>query len=100
LAIGGFLEKDSSGDGKTERLTLVKLCSSVSAWVACLSHSLWRTTRAAWGLGAIIRAMSTHGLRSLGLGTVCLVVPCRRPAHSGLALIGHECAVGLGAHGP
>lgn len=41
-------------------------------------------------LGAINRATSTPTLRSLGLDTTCLVAPYRRPAHSGLALIGHE----------
>jgi hypothetical protein len=48
------------------------------------------------GLSAIIWAMPTPGLCSLGLGAARRVVACERPAHSGLVPIGHECAAGRG----
>jgi hypothetical protein len=57
-----------------------------------ISYSLLRTARAAWTPSAIIRAMSTLGLRSLRLGMTHRVAPCQRPAHSDLIPIGHECA--------
>jgi hypothetical protein len=40
-ASGGFLNKESSGHGKTEHPTSVKLHASVSLGVACLSHVLY-----------------------------------------------------------
>jgi hypothetical protein len=52
--------------------------------------------RVAWGLSAIIRAMPTPGLCSLGLGAICLVVPYKRSAYSCLFSIGHECTIGWG----
>jgi hypothetical protein len=56
------------------------------------SYYLQRTARAACDPSVIIRATSTPGLRSLGLGMACLVVSYERSAHSGLVPIGHECA--------
>jgi hypothetical protein len=50
----------------------------------------------AWIPGAIIQAMPTPSLRSLGLDVSRRVVSCHRPSHSGLVTIGHECAVGRG----
>jgi hypothetical protein len=49
-------------------------------------------------LGSIIQAMSTPGLRSLGLGMTRHVVSCHRPTHSDLVAIGHECAQTEGMH--
>jgi hypothetical protein len=43
-------------------------------------YSLWRTAWATWGLSAIIRAILTPVLRSLGLDAVCLIAPYRRSA--------------------
>jgi hypothetical protein len=61
-----------------------------------VSYSLWWVTRAAWGQSAIIRAIPTPSLRSLGLGVVRRVVPYQRSTHSDLVLVGHECDVGWG----
>jgi hypothetical protein len=36
------------------------------------------------------------GLHGRGLGVARCVVPCHRPAHLGLVVIGHECAAGRG----
>jgi hypothetical protein len=47
-----------------------------------------------------MRAMSTPGLRSLGVGAVRRDVPYKRSAHSGQVLIGHVCIVGQGVLGP
>jgi hypothetical protein len=44
------------------------------------------------GPSAIICAMSTPDLRSLGLDAARRVVPYQRDAHSGLVSLGHECA--------
>jgi hypothetical protein len=51
------------------------------------------------GLSAIIWAMPTLSLPSLELGVSRRVAPCQRPVHSGLVLIGHECATGRGCVG-
>jgi hypothetical protein len=53
-----------------------------------------------WVPGTIFQAMLTPGLRSLGLNAAWRVVPCHRPAHSVLFVIGHECIVGQGAGRP
>jgi hypothetical protein len=52
------------------------------------------------GPSAIMLAMPTPSLRSLGLGATRRGVPCRRPAHSGLVLLGHECVASWGTHMP
>jgi hypothetical protein len=62
-----------------------------------VSYSLWRTAWAACGLDTIIQATPTPSLHSLGLGTTCLVLLYKWPAHSGLPLIAHECVAGWGA---
>jgi hypothetical protein len=59
-----------------------------------ISYSLLRTTWAAWGLSAIIRATPTPGLCNLGLNTVRLVMAWPRSVHLGLIPVGHECAAG------
>jgi hypothetical protein len=45
---------------------------------------------------AIIWAMPTSGLRSLGLGTTHRVAPYQQPVHLGLVPIGHECVARWG----
>jgi hypothetical protein len=44
------------------------------------------------GSSAIICAMPTPDLRSLGLDAARRVVPYQRSAHSSLVPVGHECA--------
>jgi hypothetical protein len=68
--------------------------------VVWLSHILYSGLRGQCGArGAIIRATPTHGLHSLGLDAVYLVVSCKRSAHLGLVPIGQECVMGWGVHG-
>jgi hypothetical protein len=80
---------------KSNVLSWVKLHVLVGLRVASLSRIYYgRRHGAVWVLGAIIQAMSTPSLHSLGLSAAHRVAPCWWFAHSGLVPIGHECTVG------
>jgi hypothetical protein len=80
------------GNGKTTSYHGVKPHVLLVTW---LSRIFFITGNVgSVGLSAIIWAIPTLGLHSLGLGAARRVAPCQRPTHSGQVQIGHKCAVG------